>query len=173
MYRLNKHGLSGTPWRKSEVSKNVTWASWFFPRYQTALHFHLQENGVYSISHFLGMRSNATVKSTSNRYKVCFLTIRYLVNSLHWIYSICCICSIRFFRSSESTSLLAFPDFNWQNDSGSYQCTAQKMRFTITDFFSNVTKSAVSCGCGRIYWRNPWWKTFFVQWWFLIIIRDW
>ena len=29
----------------------------------------------------------------------------------------------------------------------------------------NVTKSAVSCEFGHIYWRNPWWKTsFFVQW---------
>ena len=37
----------------------------------------------------------------------------------------------------------------------------------------NVTKSAVSCVFGHIYWRNPWLKTFFVQWWFLIIICDW
>ena len=29
----------------------------------------------------------------------------------------------------------------------------------------NVTKSAVSCGFGHIYWGNPWWKTsFFVHW---------
>ena len=29
----------------------------------------------------------------------------------------------------------------------------------------NVTKSAVSCGVGHVYWRNPQWKTsFFVQW---------
>ena len=29
----------------------------------------------------------------------------------------------------------------------------------------NVAKSAVSCGFGHIYWRNPQWKTsFFVQW---------
>ena len=30
----------------------------------------------------------------------------------------------------------------------------------------NVTKSAVSCGFGHIYWRNPYWKTLFVQWYF-------
>ena len=31
--------------------------------------------------------------------------------------------------------------------------TAQKMKFSIKDFFS-VTKSAVSCGFGYIYWIN-------------------
>ena len=28
---------------------------------------------------------------------------------------------------------------------------------------SHCTKIEVSCGFGHIYWRNPWWKTFFVQ----------
>ena len=28
---------------------------------------------------------------------------------------------------------------------------AQKMEFSIKDFFGNVTKSAVSCGFGHIY----------------------
>ena len=39
------------------------------------------------------------------------------------------------------------------------------MRISIKDFFSvNASKSAVSCGFGHIYWRNPLWKTsFFVQ----------
>ena len=32
--------------------------------------------------------------------------------------------------------------------------TVQKM-FPIMDFFSKVTKSAVSWGFGHIYWRNP------------------
>ena len=33
--------------------------------------------------------------------------------------------------------------------------TAQKMKFSIKDFFSKyVNKSAVSCGFGHIYWRN-------------------
>ena len=42
--------------------------------------------------------------------------------------------------------------------------TAQKMKFSVKDFFSNVTKSAVSCGFGHIYWRNPSWKaSIFVQ----------
>ena len=36
--------------------------------------------------------------------------------------------------------------------------TAQKMKFSIKDFFS---KSAVSCRFGHIYWRNPQWKTSF------------
>ena len=34
--------------------------------------------------------------------------------------------------------------------------TAQKMKFSIKDFFSvNVTKSAGNCGFGHIYSRNP------------------
>ena len=42
--------------------------------------------------------------------------------------------------------------------------TAQKMKFSIKDFFSQVTKPAVSCRFGHIYRRNPQWKTsFFVQ----------
>ena len=32
---------------------------------------------------------------------------------------------------------------------------AQKMKFSIKDFFSKCAKSAVSCGFGHIYWRNP------------------
>ena len=43
--------------------------------------------------------------------------------------------------------------------------TAQKIKFSITDFFIHVTKPAVSCGFVHTYWRNPLWKTlFFVQW---------
>ena len=34
--------------------------------------------------------------------------------------------------------------------------TAQKMKFSIKDFFSKV-----SCGFSHIYWRNPSWKTSF------------
>ena len=42
--------------------------------------------------------------------------------------------------------------------------TAQKMKFPIKASSVNVTKSAVSCRFGHIYWRNPLWKTsFFVQ----------
>ena len=43
--------------------------------------------------------------------------------------------------------------------------TAQKMKFSIKDFFSKCdSKLAVSCGFGHIYWRNPQWKTsFFVK----------
>ena len=41
---------------------------------------------------------------------------------------------------------------------------AQKMKFPFRISSVNVTKSAVSCGFGHIYWRNPSWKTsFFVQ----------
>ena len=43
-----------------------------------------------------------------------------------------------------------------------YTPTAQKMKFSIMDFFS---KYAETCRFGQIYWRNPSWKTsFFVQW---------
>ena len=43
--------------------------------------------------------------------------------------------------------------------------TAEKMKFSTKDFFSKCDQSAVSCGFGHIYWRNPEWKTsFFVQW---------
>ena len=42
--------------------------------------------------------------------------------------------------------------------------TAQKLIFSITDFFSKCDQIAVSCGFGHIYCRNPWWKfSFFVQ----------
>ena len=41
--------------------------------------------------------------------------------------------------------------------------TAQKMKFSIWNFFSNVTQFAENRGFGHIYWRNPYWKTFFVQ----------
>ena len=37
--------------------------------------------------------------------------------------------------------------------------------FPLRVFSVNMTKSTVSCRFGRIYWRNPWWKTsFFVRW---------
>ena len=35
--------------------------------------------------------------------------------------------------------------------------TAQKMKFFSKDFFSKRDQI-------RIYWRNPWWTLFFVQW---------
>ena len=39
--------------------------------------------------------------------------------------------------------------------------TAQKMKFSIKDFFSKCDH----CGFGHIYWRNLSWKTsFFVHW---------
>ena len=42
--------------------------------------------------------------------------------------------------------------------------TAQKMRFSIKDFFSKWTTSTVSCGFGHIYWKIPQWKpSIFVQ----------
>ena len=41
----------------------------------------------------------------------------------------------------------------------------KKWSFPLGISSVNVTKSAVSCWFGHIYWRNPWWKTsFFVQW---------
>ena len=40
----------------------------------------------------------------------------------------------------------------------------KKWSFPLRIFSVNVTKSAVCCGFGHIYWRNPKWKTsFFVQ----------
>ena len=43
--------------------------------------------------------------------------------------------------------------------------TAYKWSFPLRIFSVNVTKSAVSCEFGHIYWRNPQWKTsFFVLW---------
>ena len=46
-----------------------------------------------------------------------------------------------------------------------YTLTLYKKRsFQLRISSLNVTKSAVSCGFGQNYWRNPWWKTsFFVQ----------
>ena len=42
--------------------------------------------------------------------------------------------------------------------------TAQKWSFPLRISSVNVTKSAVSCGFGHIYWANPLWETsFFVQ----------
>ena len=41
----------------------------------------------------------------------------------------------------------------------------KKWSFALRISSVNVTKSAVSCGFGQIYWKNPWWKTsLFVQW---------
>ena len=49
-------------------------------------------------------------------------------------------------------------------------CT-KKWSFPLRISSVNVTKSAVSCGFGHIYWRNPYWKTsFFVQWQILKIV---
>ena len=46
----------------------------------------------------------------------------------------------------------------------SKHCT-NKWSFPLRISSVNVTKFAVSCGFGHIYWRNPRWKTlFFVQW---------
>ena len=33
--------------------------------------------------------------------------------------------------------------------------TAEKVKFSIKDFFSKCDQTAVSCGFGHIYWRNP------------------
>ena len=41
----------------------------------------------------------------------------------------------------------------------------KKLSFPLRISSVNVTKYAVSCGFGHIYWRNHQWKTsFFVQW---------
>ena len=41
----------------------------------------------------------------------------------------------------------------------------KKWNFPLTIFSVNVTKSAVSCGFGHIYWRNHWRKSsFFAHW---------
>ena len=37
----------------------------------------------------------------------------------------------------------------------------KKWSFPLRIFSVNVTKSAVSCEFGHIYWRNPYWKTSF------------
>ena len=38
----------------------------------------------------------------------------------------------------------------------------KKWSFPLRNSSVNVTKSAVSCGFGHIYWRNPEWKTSFL-----------
>ena len=38
---------------------------------------------------------------------------------------------------------------------------AQKMKFSIKDFFRECDQ--IRRTLGHIYWRNPWWKTFFVH----------
>ena len=41
----------------------------------------------------------------------------------------------------------------------------KKWSFPLKVSSVNMTKSAVSCVFGHVYWRNPYWKTvFFVQW---------
>ena len=37
----------------------------------------------------------------------------------------------------------------------------KKWSFPLRVSSVNVTKSAVSCGFGHIYWKNPWWKLLF------------
>ena len=39
--------------------------------------------------------------------------------------------------------------------------TIQRMRFSIKDFFSKLTKSAISWGFGHNYWKNLKWKNSF------------
>ena len=36
-----------------------------------------------------------------------------------------------------------------------YYDTAQKMKFSIKNFFSKSDQTAGICGFGHIYWRNP------------------
>ena len=38
----------------------------------------------------------------------------------------------------------------------------KKWSFPLRIFLVNVTKSAVNCKFGHIYWRNPYWKTSFL-----------
>ena len=47
----------------------------------------------------------------------------------------------------------------WRSLLQSY--TAQKMKYSVRISLVNVTKFAVSCRFGHIYWRNPEWKTSF------------
>ena len=61
---------------------------------------------------------------------------------------------------------------------GQFQCsvtnTSQKWSFLLRISSKNVSKSAVSCGFGHIYWRNPSRKTSFfcsVWWSFETVIR--
>ena len=56
------------------------------------------------------------------------------------------------------TQLLSFAFFCFT------YCTKKSFPWTI--FPVSVTKSAVSCGFGHIYRRNPLWKTFLDQSWF-------
>ena len=37
--------------------------------------------------------------------------------------------------------------------------TAQKIKFSVKDFFSKCDKPVISFAFGQIYWRNPWWET--------------
>ena len=49
-----------------------------------------------------------------------------------------------------------------EHDSVSISSTLHKIwSFPLRIFLVNVTKYAVSCGFGHIYWRNTWWKTSF------------
>ena len=41
------------------------------------------------------------------------------------------------------------------DSASSNRYTAQKMMFSIKDFFNNMTKSVRNCGFVHIYWRNP------------------
>ena len=50
-------------------------------------------------------------------------------------------------------------------------CKAQKLKFSIKDFFSKCDQIRSFLRFGHIYLRNPWWKTsFFVQCWYCILV---
>ena len=60
------------------------------------------------------------------------------------------------FMAVFSTKLNLFLPFQRIRSKFSHtSCTAQKMKFSINDFFSKCDQIAVSCRFGHICWRNP------------------
>ena len=43
----------------------------------------------------------------------------------------------------------------WSQDENHVTLTAQRMKYSIKDFFSKCDPIAGNCGFGHIYWRNP------------------
>ena len=98
-------------------------------------------------------------KSSDSMYSSIFMPEKIWCYNFRW-------CGSNFFQFSSSLFLPVF----WArllhfNVFFVKYYTAQKMKISIKDFFSIcVTKSAVSCGFGHIYWRNPKLKTsFFIK----------
>ena len=92
------------------------------------------------------------------------LRVHFLL-SFNWAYCFCFGLCWQKFHSSCSDQLfihILIPRFTLTRPTLTESLLLQKnWSFPLKVPSLNVTKFAVSCGFGRIYWRKPWWETLF------------